>query len=339
MNKTPDGLDPVLIKRAAEILARGGLVAFATETVYGLGADATNPAAVEKIFIAKGRPPGNPLIVHIADAAAARRYAAEWPRDAERLAHHFWPGPLTMVVKAASSIVPAVTAGLSTVGLRAPDHPLAQALLRQFDGPLAAPSANRSSRISPTTAAHVRAELGSSADLILDGGPCRIGIESTVISLADGEPSILRPGHIDRASIESIIGRVRETTAVVDPSAASASPGQQAIHYAPTSKCLRFERDEFLAAVALGKRESNPPRVLIAISDDIVASARSGGVCVHMLSRDPAGYARELYAVLRTADESKPPVIWIEMPPDRPQWRAVRDRLTRASRAFSPTDR
>src|SRR4051812_1359954 len=182
------------IRRAAQVLRSGGLVAFPTETVYGLGADATNADAVAKIFAAKGRPSTNPLIVHVADAATARRYATDWPVAASRLAERFWPGPLTLVLPKAMSIVSAVTAGLGTVGLRVPNHPLALQLLQDFSGPVAAPSANRSNRVSPTTAQHVRDELGDSVDVILDGGPCAVGIESTVIDLTTApRPTLLRP--------------------------------------------------------------------------------------------------------------------------------------------------
>jgi L-threonylcarbamoyladenylate synthase len=324
-----ESTDP--IERAAAILSRGGLVAFATETVYGLGADATNGAAVERIFLAKGRPRGNPLIVHVPDAPAARRYAADWPAAAEKLAARFWPGPLTIVVTAAPSIAPAVMAGLATVGLRAPDHPVAQALLRRFDGPIAAPSANRSSRISPTTAEHVRRELGTRVDLILDGGPCRIGIESTVISVAGEQPTILRPGHVDRLSIESIIGPVRDGASVVETSQVSASPGQHAIHYAPLSPCVRFEADErsmVTARLAAGRETG---AAMMVMSSDLVAAARGAGVGAHVMATNAGEYAKDMYAVLRTADESRPVRIWIEMPPDEPAWQAVRDRLRRAS--------
>ena len=186
------------IKEAVRIVRAGGLVAFPTETVYGLGADATNPAAVGKIFQAKGRPPTNPLIVHVADIAVGKKYAAEWPKTAQLLAEKFWPGPLTLVLLKSRSIVDEVTAGKNTVGLRVPNHPLALELLRQFNGPLAAPSANRSTRVSPTTAQHVHDELGDKVDLILDGGPCTVGIESTVLDLTVDPPIILRPGAITR---------------------------------------------------------------------------------------------------------------------------------------------
>ena len=185
-----------LIQQGAELLRRGELVAFPTETVYGLGADATNQTAVRKIFAAKGRPSTNPLIVHIADAAIAQRYASAWDERAEKLAMHFWPGPLTLVLPKSAEIVDEVTAGLPSVGLRVPDHPLALELLRAFGGAVAAPSANRSNRISPTLADHVRQEFGDAIPLIIDGGPCRVGIESTVLDLT-GEPRILASRSCD----------------------------------------------------------------------------------------------------------------------------------------------
>ena len=200
-----------MISRAVDSLRCGGLVALPTETVYGLGADATNPVAVGRTFVAKGRPNTNPLIVHVADAPIARWYARSWPDRAEELTARFWPGPLTLVVPKAASIVPEVTAGRDTVGLRSPDHPLAHQLLREFDGPIAAPG-DRSNRVSPTTAEHVRRELGDVVDLILDGGPCRVGIEFTVLDLTGQIPIILRPGllrgsKLNRSSARSGFSR------------------------------------------------------------------------------------------------------------------------------------
>ena len=183
------------VRSAVEILRGGGVVAFPTETVYGLAADATNAAAVNRVFEIKGRPPTNPCIVHVADAMVAKRFALNWPSVAEKLVERFWPGPLTIVLKKTDAIVPAATAGKNSVGLRCPDHPLALQLLREFDGPLIGPSANRSTRISPTTAQHVRDELGDSIDLILDGGACEVGIESTVLDLSGSVPTILRPAR------------------------------------------------------------------------------------------------------------------------------------------------
>jgi len=204
------------IDRAVSILKAGGLVAFPTETVYGLGADARSSEAVLKIFAAKGRPPTNPLIVHVSGVAMAKLYAMEWPDTARRLAQKYWPGPLTLVLPRYRTIAPEVSAGLDTVGLRMPNHPLALELIQRFDGPIAAPSANRSNHLSPTTAQHVREELGDAVDLILDGGPCRVGIESTVLDLTGSQPMILRPGGITRAQIEKVIGPIEAKDVVIE---------------------------------------------------------------------------------------------------------------------------
>jgi len=324
------------ISAAADILRRGGLVAFPTETVYGLGADATNAAAVRRIFEVKGRPATNPVIVHVADEAVARRYAAEWPGAAEELARRFWPGPLTVVVPKSPEIVPEVTAGRGTVGLRSPDHPLALELLRRFDGPVAAPSANRSTRISPTSAGHVRAELGDAVDLILDGGPCRVGIESTVLDLSGGKPVILRPGGVSREQIEAVIGRVELFRGVVASGTAAASPGQAAVHYAPAAAAFRFEARE--AARAAGwMREHAQIRAAVLSFEDPGASvevqhAISSQHLLFSMPPDPAEYARVLYSTLREADRPPVEAILVQMPPDEPRWAAVRDRLTRATR-------
>ena len=224
-----------MIAAAVAVLRRGGLVAFPTETVYGLGADGADPLAVRRIFAAKGRPATNPLIVHVASSTVARRYATAWPATADRLAATFWPGPLTIVLPRDATIADEVSAGRGTVGLRVPDHPLALELLAAFDGPVAAPSANRANHVSPTTADHVRDELGDRVDLILDGGPCAVGIESTVIDLTGGRPALLRPGGISRGQLEAVVGPID----VVQGSAAS--PGQGSRHYAPVTPAYRFE--------------------------------------------------------------------------------------------------
>ena len=201
---------------------------------------------MRKIFAAKGRPNTNPLIVHVPDAAVSRRYARQWPQAAQDLAERFWPGPLTLVLRKVAAIVDEVSAGLDTVGLRVPDHPLALQLLRAFDGPIAAPSANRSNRVSPTTADHVRGELGDRVDLILDGGPCQVGIESTVLDLSGRTPMILRPGAITRQQIERIIGPVEMIATNLRESESARSPGQQAIHYSPRALGLSLcHRSEF----------------------------------------------------------------------------------------------
>jgi len=318
------------IDRAAEILRAGGLVAFPTETVYGLGADATRSDAVLRVFAAKGRPADNPLIAHVADEAIARRYASQWPESAEHLAQKFWPGPLTLVVPASSGIAKEVTAGGATVGLRAPDHPISQALLRAFDGPIAAPSANRSERISPTTAEHVRAELGERVDLILDGGPCRVGIESTVLDLSGKTPTILRPGAITLEQIAAEIGEVR--LGGKQEGRVAASPGQRPVHYAPRLPSFRASRTEFVSAEQQLLQRQQKLAVLSLGPLEHVSRERIH--FIFQLPELPESYAHELYAALRKADESGADLILIEMPPEKPQWLAVRDRLMRATKSF-----
>jgi L-threonylcarbamoyladenylate synthase len=283
-------------------------VAFPTETVYGLGADATNAAAVRKIFAVKGRPSTNPLICHVPDAAVAQRYAREWRPAASRLSDAFWPGPLTLVLPKTNDIPHEVTAGRDTVALRAPNHPLALVLLRVLDRPLAGPSANRSSHISPTTAQHVRDELGAEVDMILDGGPCDVGIESTVLDLSGARAAILRPGGVTREQIEAVIGPVDVFAGAVDAAVAAASPGQQEKHYAPRTLAYRFEA---------------------------VERARVSGAILE-LTADTTAYARQFYARLRELDQSGATAIYIEMPPDAPQWTAVRDRIVRATQPLPP---
>jgi L-threonylcarbamoyladenylate synthase len=285
-----------VIPAAVAILRRGGLVGFPTETVYGLGANAADPLAVRRIFAAKGRPATNPLIVHVASATIAKRYTTAWPALADRLADAFWPGPLTMVLPRDPIIADEVSAGRGTVGLRVPDHAVALALLAAFDGPVAAPSANRANHVSPTTADHVRAELGDRVDLILDGGPCAVGIESTVVDLTGATPALLRPGGISREQLEAVIGRVD----IVHGSAAS--PGQGSRHYAPVTPAYRIERGQPVPA---------------------------GGVLLRC-EGDPVTYARRLYARLREMDGTVE-AIYVEMPPDTVEWAAVRDRLMRAT--------
>jgi L-threonylcarbamoyladenylate synthase len=295
--------------RAAAILRSGGLVAFPTETVYGLGADATDADAVRKIFAVKGRPSTNPLICHVPDESVARRYARMWPPVAAQLAATFWPGPLTLVLPKTDDIPHDVTAGRDTVALRAPNHALTLMLLRILDRPLAGPSANQSSHVSPTTAQHVRDELGDRVDMILDGGPCDVGIESTVLDLSGVRPAILRPGGVTREQIEAIVGSVDVFAGAVDPAFAAASPGQHEKHYAPRTPAYRF---------------------------DTADRARVNGATLELGGQDAASYARQFYARLRELDDSGVAAIYIEMPPDTPQWTAVRDRITRATQPLPP---
>jgi len=311
------------IAKAVEILKRGGLVAFATETVYGLGADATNPQAIAKIFAVKGRPSTNPLIVHIASIDIARKFTADWPASAQLLAETFWPGPLTLVVVKSPRIVEAATAGKQTVGLRVPNHPLALELLKQFNGPLAAPSANRSTRVSPTTAQHVREELGASVDFILDGGPCEVGIESTVLDLTVNPPIILRPGAITREQIAAIIGPVQLFTGHADPSTPASSPGQQSLHYAPRAAAFRFETSETQRVDEWCSRNAHRNYKILYFTEHPL---------FRQMPQNPADYARVLYSALREVDAWGSDMVLIEMPPDEPQWLAIRDRLLRATR-------
>ena len=311
------------LDKAIRILKAGGLVAFPTETVYGLGADARSANAVRKIYAAKGRPPTNPLIVHVAGVAMAKLYAAEWPDTARRIAQRYWPGPLTLVLPRYRTIVPDVSAGLDTVGLRMPNHKLALELIQRFDGPLAAPSANRSNHISPTTAQHVRDELGSAVDFVLDGGPCTVGIESTVLDLTLARPKILRPGGISRAQIEKVIGRVEVGETITDKQTPASSPGQHVTHYSPRTPSFRFD---FGGRGAL-ETVANTGFVTLGATGDIV---RHGPAIT--LPATPRLYARALYAALHELDAMGLAAIYVEMPPDRPEWAAIRDRLMRATR-------
>ena len=296
------------IIQAAATLRSGGLVAFPTETVYGLGADATNAEAVRKIFAVKGRPSTNPLICHVPDAQVAQRYVRDWPPAASQLSAAFWPGPLTLVLPKTDDIPHDATAGRDTVALRAPNHALTLLLLHLLDRPLAGPSANKSTHVSPTTAQHVRDELGDEVDMILDGGPCDVGIESTVLDLTGARPTILRPGGVTRQQIEALIGDVDVFAGAIDPAVAAASPGQQEKHYAPRTPAYRFE-------------SADRAQVNGAIFD---------------LDGDAATYARQFYARLRQLDQSGAAAIYIEMPPDAPEWAAVRDRILRATQPLPP---
>ncbi len=303
------------IERAAALLRGGGVVAFPTETVYGLGAHARDAAAVARVFRLKGRPPTSPLIVHVADAAAARALAAEWTDAAARLAARFWPGPLTLVVPRAPGLPDAVAAGLPTVGLRVPSHPVAQALLRRTALPLAAPSANRFTRLSATCAEHVRAAFGDGVDLVLDAGLTPIGIESTVVSLAGPVARLLRPGAVTLAELRAELGDV-ETAPPPAPGAAHPAPGMHARHYSPATRLVVLDR----GAAAPPGRGAWVRR----------APATSGDGDV-TLPADAPGFAARLYATLHALDVRGLDWIAVERPPESPEWDAVRDRLRRAA--------
>lgn len=305
-----EAVEEIARVHAARVLREGGLVAFPTETVYGLGADATHEAAVRRIFAVKGRPAGHPLIVHLASAESLECWAARVPPEARVLAERFWPGPLTLVLARGPRVPLVVTGGQQTVGLRVPAHPMAQALLREFGGGVAAPSANRFGRVSPTTAGHVRQDLGGEVDFILDGGPCPVGIESTIVDLSGGGPALLRPGGIPREALEEALGRPIPAAGPAGPRA----PGRLEAHYAPRA------------------------RVILAGGGTLEARAeelRSRGLRVEVLRlpEDSEEAARVLYARLREADARGVDAIVAAVPPEEGLGGAIADRLRKAAAA------
>lgn len=319
-------LDEATLATAARLLREGRLVAIPTETVYGLGANALDPKAVARIFEAKGRPGFNPLIVHVTDAKAAAALASHWPETASRLASAFWPGPLTLVVPRGPSIPDLVTGGLPAVALRAPSHPVARRLLLAAGIPIAAPSANRSGAVSPTTAAHVLASLGGRIDAVLDAGPCAVGIESTVLDLTGARPRLLRPGGVDPLAIEAIIGPIERGPTVLD-SGARASPGMLSRHYAPDAVTKLVDLSALRSTIAGLPADARIGVIVRAQTapDDL----RIAGW--ERLGNDPAAYARELYAALHRLEAAGVTHVVLERPPDAPGWEAVLDRLTRAA--------
>jgi L-threonylcarbamoyladenylate synthase len=330
MSAAPQAIEPAsaAIARAAHILREGGLVAFPTETVWGLGADASNPAAVRRIFEAKGRPADHPVIVHCADADRARNWTAAWPDAARRLADTFWPGPLTLILPRAPHVADVVTGGQKAVGVRVPSHPVAQALLRAFHAAggagVAAPSANRFGRLSPTSAAHVRDELGAAVDCVLDvpAPDPDVGIESAIVDLSRARPALLRPGMLGRSAIESVLGVPLEDARAADAPRAS---GTLASHYAPRTPTVLVRAEALDRAVRPG---------------DAVLARRPAPVprgpwhAWVEAPQDATRHAHDLYAHLRTLDASGAARIVIESVPDDATWDAVRDRLVRASTAL-----
>ncbi|NBR27410.1 MAG: threonylcarbamoyl-AMP synthase [Betaproteobacteria bacterium] len=311
------------IAHAVAILRRGGLVAFPTETVYGLGADARNAEAVGRIYAAKGRPPDHPVIVHLAGAAQLADWADDVTPLAKKLADKFWPGPLTLILHRAAGVGDFVTGGQDSVGLRVPAHPVAQDLLKAFGGGIAAPSANRFGRVSTTTARHVAEELGDRVDYVLDGGASDIGIESTIIDARGSAPVLMRPGHISVPVIEAAAGVV-----VAAPRAnAPRVSGALAAHYAPATTLLLLEADLLLELAATLSRQGKRCAVL-------AMSARQpllDGLTWIAAPADAAAYAHELYANLRALDAAACEAILVEQPPQQTAWAAVNDRLMRAA--------
>lgn len=313
------------VARAVELLRAGEVVAFPTETVYGLGADASNAHAVAKIFALKGRPAAHPVIVHLAKAAQLDDWATEIPTAARGLASAFWPGPLTLVLKRSPGVADAVTGGQDTVGLRVPSHPVAQALLSAFGGGVAAPSANKFGRVSPTLPEHVFADFGLEVPLILDGGPTEVGIESTIVDLSGERARLLRPGGVPAAAIEAVLGGPLAASDDTAPRASGTLPS----HYAPKAHVRLVKRVELLETLAShkGRRmgvlalEVKVPRLNPALQRVVPAIA--------------AEYAHALYASLRALDAQNVDLILVETPPQSPAWAAINDRLARAARGAS----
>lgn len=334
------------LARAVRLLQAGELVAFPTETVYGLGADAANPQAVAKIFAAKGRPADHPLIVHLPGAGHLDRWARDIPAVAWELAEAFWPGPLTLILKRAPGVPDAVTGGQDTVGVRVPSHPLALELLRAYAQAggstngmcgIAAPSANRFGRISPTDAAHVRDELGDAVELVLDGGPCRVGIESTILDLSrdvPAPPRLLRPGHVSPEQLRLVLGILPEMPEQTDGQPSPETPrvsGSLAAHYAPATAMRVLAPSRLLDFVsALG----HSGRCCAVLAHSQPPQSQIAKVKPHlwrMLPADPEGYARGLYAALRELDQAGADMIVVEDIPATSEWVAVADRLRRAA--------
>jgi L-threonylcarbamoyladenylate synthase len=335
----PAAPDPELIARAAACLRAGGLVAFPTETVYGLGAHALDRAAVQRVFAAKERPANDPLIIHLAAIDDLAPLVVEIPRAARDLAVRFWPGPLTIVLRRSERVPDEVTAGLDTVAIRVPSHPIAQALLQCSRLPIAAPSANRFSRPSPTRAAHVLADLGGRIDMIVDGGPTSVGLESTVVDLADQPPTVLRPGAVDAAMLQSVIPGVRVRTYPAERGTTGMpAPGMLPKHYAPATPLTLFEGDRASAIdeieqTARRHRERGQSVAILAFGEDL---ERLRALRVRLLNlgneNDAPAVASRLYAALREGDELGVDVILVRnITTDHPLSTAIQDRLRRAA--------
>lgn len=316
---------PEAIAEAGRRLAAGGLVAFPTETVYGLGANALDPEAVARIYAAKGRPAWNPLIVHVAAADDAQALAATWPEAAARLAATFWPGPLSLVLPRAAHVPAIVSGGGATIALRMPAHPVALALVRAAGVPVAAPSANRFMALSPTTARHVAEGLADEVDLVLDGGPSTVGIESTVVDLTEATPRILRPGMLSRATLARALGTAvlgggdAPTDGVPRP-----SPGMVARHYAPQATLRVLPRDALAGSLTAAVDQRTPVGLVIR------SPLEAADATVIRLPDDPDGYAQRLYGALHELDAAGCAVVLVEAVPDDPAWDGIRDRLRRA---------
>lgn len=312
------------IARAAEVLRGGGLVALPTETVYGLGGDAENPAALARIFQTKGRPPSHPLIVHIGGADRLGAWVAEVPQTARGLAGRFWPGPLTLVLRRSPRVPLEATGGLETVAVRVPGHPVALAVLRAFGGGIAAPSANRFGSVSPTTADHVRAELGDAVDFVLDGGPCDVGVESTIVDLTGDVPSVLRPGGVTREDLEDALG----IPLAVHTTSSVRVPGQHPSHYAPNARVVLVEPEQIAAEAERAQAQGHQVGVLLP------HSLRDTPLKAHAVVTLPSSaddYARGLFSYLRELDQQECDLILASLPADEGLGLAIANRLLRAA--------
>jgi L-threonylcarbamoyladenylate synthase len=314
--------DDMLIDQAAAVLKAGGLVGMPTETVYGLAADAASAVAIARIYAAKGRPSDHPVIVHLAHVEQIRNWAIDIPEEAWSLARAFWPGPMTLILKRAPHVLDAVTGGQDTVGLRIPSHPVAHALLAAFGGGVAAPSANKFGRVSPTTAQHVRDEFGDAIDLVLDGGASEVGIESTIIDCSGETLRVLRPGAITATMIADLLGRA-DGLVTHPPKSAPRVSGSLDAHYAPRTRLQLVPPHALAGTVA-----HHALRELAVLSRERPAGFEGEW---RQAAADPAGYARELYARLRELDNLNTELMLIEAPPQGPEWDGVNDRLRRAA--------
>ena len=319
-----DGKDPAAIAEAAAVIRSGGLVGFATETVYGLGADASSDAAVAGIFAAKGRPSNHPLIVHVADPAQVSDYVTSVPPFASRLMQAFWPGPLTLILPRRSGIAAAAAGGQDSIGLRCPAHPVARALLTACATGVAAPSANRFGRVSPTTAQHVAGEFGDGL-LVLDGGPCEIGIESSIVDCTRSGPVLLRPGVLTRAQLEASCGE--PVLSNEEFAGAPRASGTLASHYAPDAKVRLMNAQAIQTALDL----LGPDAAHIAVYARAIVRIKSTQVLYRRMPDDAPAAAQQLFAVLRGFDAQGVKLIWVEHPPAETAWDGVRDRLVRAA--------
>ncbi|MEU7407802.1 L-threonylcarbamoyladenylate synthase [Streptomyces sp. NPDC042638] len=312
------------IEKAAGVLSAGGLVALPTETVYGLGANAEDSAAVSRIFQAKGRPPSHPLIVHIGSAEQLDDWVQDVPRPARLLAEHFWPGPLTLVLRRGPRVPLEATGGLETVAVRVPDHPVALALLAAFGGGVTAPSANRFGQVSPTTADHVRAELGDAVDFVLDGGSCEVGVESTIVDVTSGIPSILRPGGVTREDLEAVLG----FPLAVPSTSRVRVPGQHPSHYAPRARVALVEPEKVVTEAELAQELGHQVGVFLPPA---LADAPVKAHAVVAVPGSVAAYARGLYGFLRELDRLGCDLIIASLPVEEGLGLAIANRLRRAA--------